>query len=893
VTVPPTIDFLGYHLPPLDTGEYTVSVSQDVSGAGVGPAPVAIPPTAFEPPPLHLVVSGPRFVADSSAIVGVFPPPGSLGDHSGVLPHVLLRPSTAPWQRATVAPSGVPDAVTRALVRRPPWLALLLLDADEAPDPLVVRVADLTGSASPKATAAFPGLPAELGDHPDDPATVIDVPKGTLSRLLPTAAELPLLAHVRVRSGDRDGAGATAVVLGNRLPPAGAGATVHLVSLEHRLRASRTPAGPALEYEFSSLSDDALVRLVSLHHWSFTSTEHGHGFRGLAEHLDRRPSGLRLPTEEGLAARATIDEAGAIVLTTEDGPASGATPGTAALVHDPGFGPAWSFDGGSFDGGAGDGGAGDGPALPGAFHHPAQFTISCWVKPRTVRPAALRGIVAGPAGAGLPSLAMSSAGGLRYGLADQGGGQEAGDIPRFFAADDTWVHVAWVKAGDVSLFYRDGTQVARMSAPQRVRTGPGALRVGGRPVWDGLIADVRVYRRPLGSDEVAALGVAERSHAPELAGAQMRHGLVPVEHRQRHGAASVAWYRGPFLPGLRSVAPPDVGSDPARHADGYLEYDADLDMFDVSRAAAWELGRELMLTNRAHAVALYRWKRERRAYAHRAAQRARAGHLWTAIPDEGPPPLPAAVGSFLSGLTMCRGIPANYLLPDPALLPPESIRLVTVDPGWTTALLAGALTIGTQSSMDQVGPDDVRAHLSVPATGAITGVLLRSELVTSWPDLVIDASGVRVTTEVEPAPAPLRLLHREAIRPGVLLCLFDGVAATIDLHLPPEQMHVGLEAVDGSAGGYRKRLRTRSGQGTELEVSPVPFRPVPPQVAGSGPRGGVVRMGDLVASIESTLGGPPLSVAEVALELIEGVAKARFVIQGSEGPQPPSGLVVS
>lgn len=891
MTVPPTIDFLGYQLPPLDAGEYTLTVSQTVSAVESGAIPAAvIPATTFEPPPLHLFVAGPRFVLDPSAVVGVFPPPGSLGDHSAVLPHVLLRPSTAPWQRATVAPSGVPDAAARDLVRRTPWLALVLFDADEAPTPLVVRVGDLTRGASGAAAPSFPGLPAEPGDHPDDPVAVIDVPKGTLSRLLPTAAEMPLLTHVRVR-GDGPGAGVTtAVVLGNRLPPAGAGATVHLVSLEHRLTATGATADPALDYEFTDLPDDALVRLVSLHHWSFTCTEHGHGFQGLAENLDRSPSGLRLPTETGSAARATIDEAGATALTTADGPATDAAAGTAAIVRDPGFGPAWSFDG------VASGAApSDGPTLTGAFGDPTQFTISCWVKPRALRPPALRGIVAGtgPAGAGLPSLAMTTTGALRYGIADEAGIPEAGELGGFFAAADTWVHVAWVKSGGVSLFYRDGTPVARMSAPRRIRTGSGALRVGTDPVWDGLVADVRVYGRALGADEVAHLPSADRTHTPELAGAHLTRGLVPVEHRQRNGAAAVAWYRGPLLPGAGPVGPPDPETDVPRHADGYLEYDADVDMFDASRAAAWELGRLLMLTNRAQAAALYRWKRERRASAHRAAQRASAGHLWTAIPDDGPPPLPGAVGSFLSGLTMCRGIPANYLLPDPALLPPESLRLVTVDPGWTEALLAGALTIGTQSRVDEVRPDDVRAYLETPVTGAITGVLLRSELVTAWPDLVIDASGVPVTTKVEPAPAPLRLLHREDIRPGVRLCLFDGVAATLDLHLPPEQMHVGLEAVDAPGVGYRKPLRTRSGQGTSLEVSPVPFRPVALPGAGGGPRGGVVRIGDLVAAMEQTLGGVPLSVAEVALELIEGVAKARFVVGRGAAPAPPSGLVVS
>lgn len=130
------------------------------------------------------------------------------------------------------------------------------------------------------------------------------------------------------------------------------------------------------------------MRLVSLHHWSFTSTSHGPGFHGLAARLDRSPAGLSLPGADGLRARASIDETGAIALTTEHGPASDADPGTAAVVADPGFGPAWAFGGATSRG----------PAFRGVLTDPTRFTIACWVKPRTVESSSVRVIAGGAPG---------------------------------------------------------------------------------------------------------------------------------------------------------------------------------------------------------------------------------------------------------------------------------------------------------------------------------------------------------------------------------------------------------------------------------------------------------------------------------------------------------------
>jgi hypothetical protein len=82
-------------------------------------------------------------------------------------------------------------------------------------------------------------------------------------------------------------------------------------------------------------------------------------------------------------------------------------------------------------------------------------------------------------------------------------------------------------------------------------------------------------------------------------------GYVGVSHHTRQGAGTVSWYRGPLLPfaNPRYVAPPFTSSD------ALTRYDPGTGMFDVSLAAAWQLGQLLALADKAFSTALYAWKR--------------------------------------------------------------------------------------------------------------------------------------------------------------------------------------------------------------------------------------------------------------------------------------------
>jgi hypothetical protein len=96
----------------------------------------------------------------------------------------------------------------------------------------------------------------------------------------------------------------------------------------------------------------------------------------------------------------------------------------------------------------------------------------------------------------------------------------------------------------------------------------------------------------------------QKINNPEVKDA-LEYGYVPVKHQFRNGDQSISWYRGPFAP-LAISRPVD---DYVFHAaDGLLRYDAETGMFDVSYAAAWQLGRLLALKNTNFSKALNLWK---------------------------------------------------------------------------------------------------------------------------------------------------------------------------------------------------------------------------------------------------------------------------------------------
>ena len=75
----------------------------------------------------------------------------------------------------------------------------------------------------------------------------------------------------------------------------------------------------------------------------------------------------------------------------------------------------------------------------------------------------------------------------------------------------------------------------------------------------------------------------------------LAHGYTVLPHAMRQGAQSASWYRGPLVPTEASKSVPVRTS--ADSPDELLRYDRETGMFDVSLAAAWQLGRLLALAD--------------------------------------------------------------------------------------------------------------------------------------------------------------------------------------------------------------------------------------------------------------------------------------------------------
>jgi hypothetical protein len=260
------IEFVQFHRPGLPPGDYIITVTQEVAIPGVQQTPFSTQ--------RRFAVYGDRFALKPQDIQAVFPPDGSLGEHSKVLPHIVFNRSTLPWERSA-------DAHKEDV----PWLALLLFEDQEKPSPLIVKLGDLENPAG--FPARFPALQLESGQKADDLVTVIDIKKRLLQTILPSADALTLLAHVRVGLNADGSQNELAVIISNRLPVRRATSTVHLVSVEGRYTNG--------SFDYQGAGDDNLIRLVSLKSWSFACVDEKQSFKGLLMNLDRNPSTLRLP----------------------------------------------------------------------------------------------------------------------------------------------------------------------------------------------------------------------------------------------------------------------------------------------------------------------------------------------------------------------------------------------------------------------------------------------------------------------------------------------------------------------------------------------------------------------------------------------------------------------
>lgn len=202
-------------------------------------------------------------------------------------------------------------------------------------------------------------------------------------------------------------------------------------------------------------------------------------------------------------------------------------------------------------------------------------------------------------------------------------------------------------------------------------------------------------------------------------------------------------------------------------------------------------------------------------------------------PNDGDHVVPGELRRFMARLRLLHGVPFSYLVPDADLLPIESIRFFYIDRAWTDALVQGALSVGTISTADRaqleaVYPkirddvDEAERTIRTPkgeerlqgAGGTITGFLMRSRVVSGWPNLHVRAYSRDVldddalTTAAESDPNRMKVLRLERLAPAVLLVLFDGVPAVVHIEEPRQGIQFGVR-LDPAAPPAQRRAKVK------------------------------------------------------------------------------------
>lgn len=340
-------------------------------------------------------------------------------------------------------------------------------------------------------------------------------------------------------------------------------------------------------------------------------------------------------------------------------------------------------------------------------------------------------------------------------------------------------------------------------------------------------------------------------------------GNIPLRHQLRDGAATVSWYRGPLVPAPLVAAP--TSSVPARTGDALVQYNPATGLLDVSYAAAWELGRLLTLASRQVSTSLYLYKRQLIQQA-KAATQTDGAHLPVATPiASSTGDVVTTVTTWFEALRTLTGVPFYYLVPDERLLPAESLRFFSVDPTWLRCLLDGAYSIGRVTASD-AGYDTALPANPLNATpAALSGALIRSAVIAGWPDVEVsatDANGATLTQARRAQPAR-----------DILLVLFEGELAALEVAEKAQALHLGFDVRTGTTDLFKRLRDPRSGheKSDGLVIDTVPWRDAAARV---------VAVEALRAAIDLRVGtgvnGPVTTSAQFALQMVEGVEQVVF-----------------
>lgn len=258
---------------------------------------------------------------------------------------------------------------------------------------------------------------------------------------------------------------------------------------------------------------------------------------------------------------------------------------------------------------------------------------------------------------------------------------------------------------------------------------------------------------------------------------------------------------------------------------------------------------------------------------------------WEKMAESFPLLYPEEIREWISELKLLKGVPLSMLVGDEKQLPPESIRFFYLDENWTEQMINGAFSIGAgndkagginrsflgdfhlagRQNIHQIRRRCIHENQlqffrqngdGLKEGSEITGFIMRSRLVRLWKGLESSA------TDID--GAELDILHMEQLSGEIMLCLFAGELAKLQIREPKEGLRFG-------ASGNDRNINVRDVRDGE-EGKPLPGKAVPIKSNDCG-RADILA---LVKDLQKELGASKITSAQLAMELIIAPGIAAF-----------------
>jgi hypothetical protein len=203
------------------------------------------------------------------------------------------------------------------------------------------------------------------------------------------------------------------------------------------------------------------------------------------------------------------------------------------------------------------------------------------------------------------------------------------------------------------------------------------------------------------------------------------------------------------------------------------------------------------------------------------------------------------IHNWISDKLFLGGIPAQYLIPDPSMLPSEALRFFYIDSAWMDCFIDGALSVGNH--LEPID-DKVRRRIKdvynvylrnnidpAPVKPPVPeyGFILRSSLIQVMPDIRITVTCRSATAPNTPDPTRQPLVRLAKMDDFTIMalvnCLPEEIFEIVIAQPPHQQRYIAAAKLDQSASSpeyFIRQLYTSNaptGEWTKLDATLFPY----------------------------------------------------------------------